>query len=649
VANKLDISKLRRRGEITSTGRGVADQLAALSRTEAASSGVVLGAIVAAVIWASVSESSYGGVWGTHFSFMLGNASLGMSVRDWISEGLMTFFFLVVGLEARREFDLGDLRRRGQLVIPVLAGLGAMAIPVLIFLLFNTHGPGASGWAAAMSTDTALALGLLTLVGRSVPFRLRAFIMTVFIVDDVVALIVIAFVYSSHVQILPIIISVTALVIFPVGIKWTNASAVVYVIAGVICWAGLYYGGVDPVVSGLAIGLVAPAYSPTPITLERATGAYRRFREQPTSAMARTAGVGLIGSTSPNERLTSLFAKASSFLIVPFFALANAGIAVTGDALHAAMVSPIALGIIVGYVVGKPVGTIGISLLVAKASRGRFRPPVGWGAVAGSGTIAGVGFTVAILVASIAFHGSDLENAKIGILVAAAGSAIVTWLVFQIIGWLPRRIRTQALQGDSARIVDLSSPVDETRDHIRGQANAKVTVVEYGDFECPFCGLAEGAARELGADENIRIVWRHLPLIEVHPRAQRAAQAAEAAGKQGAFWEMHDLMLSNQHALADKDLMGYAKALNLNPKRFRRDMGNQFIVDRIAEDVRGANDSGVSGTPTFFIDGIRHYGAYDVEALRAAVKDAQAIQSLNGQPNLDAPPAGQAKETAELR
>jgi protein-disulfide isomerase len=254
---------------------------------------------------------------------------------------------------------------------------------------------------------------------------------------------------------------------------------------------------------------------------------------------------------------------------------------------------------------------------------------VGWAAVVGGGTIAGIGFTVSLLVATLAFDGPRLEEAKLGILSAALGAAILTWLVFRATALLPRRLRIRALVGTAEPLVDLYVDVDPERDHIRGPIDAPVTVVEYGDFECPYCGQAEPVVRELLRDfGDVRYVWRHVPLNDVHPRAQLAAEAAEAAADQGAFWEMHDLLLAHQDALRPSDLIGYAEQLGLDVERFTDALREHAGAARVADDVDSADLSDVSGTPTFFINGRRHYGAYDTATLSAAVKAAGARATL---------------------
>jgi protein-disulfide isomerase len=328
---------------------------------------------------------------------------------------------------------------------------------------------------------------------------------------------------------------------------------------------------------------------------------------------------------SPNDRLQQLFHPWTSYLIVPLFALANAGITINGGFLARAYASPVTLGILFGYLVGKPVGTVAAAWLLARISRGRIRPPIGWAAVTGAGAIAGIGFIVSLLIASLAFHGAQLAEAKVGVLSAAVCASALTWIVFRVTALLPKRLRLRALLGTAETITDLAVPVDPERDHVRGPHDAPVTLVEYGDLECPYCGQAEQVIRELLADYgDLRYVWRHLPLTDVHPHAQLAAEATEAAAAQGKFWEMHDQLLDHQGALTAGDLMRYAGEIGLDTEQFTRDMRNHTGAARIAEDVDSADLSGVSGTPTFFINGRRHHGAYDIEGLSDAVRAARA-------------------------
>jgi Na+/H+ antiporter NhaA len=625
-------SRLQRSSAFSGTtawARSAQTPLRAFLRTETGGAAVLLAGTLAALVWANVDESSYERVWTTILSIHVGSTGVVLSLRGWVNSGLMTIFFFVVGLEARRELDLGELRERRRFALPFLAGLGGMAAAIALYLAFNAGRSSAHGWAIAMSTDTAFALGLLALVGPRFPDRLRAFMLTVLVVDDIVAVLVIAIFYTTTVNTVSLLIALAFFGAILVARRFGVRIGLVYWALGTGAWVAMLESGIEPVVLGLAIGLLVMAYPARRPPLERVTERFREFREQPTAELARVARIELRAATPPNERLQELFHPWTSYAIVPVFALANAGIAVDGAFLSRAFSSTITLGILIGYVVGKPVGILGTSWLVTRLSRGRLRPPVGWAAVAGGGTIAGVGFTIALLIATLAFDGTRLEEAKVGILSAALAAALITGLLFRATALLPGRLRIRSLLGTAEQLVDLYIDVDLERDHFRGPSDAPVTVVEYGDFECPYCGRAEPVVRELLQEfGDVRYVWRHLPLSDVHPHAQLAAEASEAAAAQGAFWEMHDLLFKHQDALEPRDVVAYGQELGLDVERFANDLRAHTSAARVAEDIDSADLSGVSGTPTFFVNGRRHYGAYDIAALSHAVKAAGARATL---------------------
>ncbi|HEX3815169.1 MAG TPA: Na+/H+ antiporter NhaA [Mycobacteriales bacterium] len=609
----------------TAWTRALSTPYRAFLRTETGSAAVLLAGAAAALIWANVDAGSYESVWHTTLAVRLGGSGVTQDLRGWVNDGLMTLFFFVVGLEARREFDMGELRERQRVTLPFLAGLAGMIVPVLLFLAVNAGRSSAHGWGTAMSTDTAFALGMLALVGRRLPDRLRAFMLTVVVVDDLVALVVIAVAYSRDIAFWPLL---AAIALFA-GVLLLRAlkvgGGVPYALLGVAVWIALFHSGVDPVVIGLAMGLLTTAYPAARTDLEQASERFRLFREQPTPELARLAREGVASALSPNERLQQNLHPWTSYAIVPLFALVNAGIPVGGGFLGNAFTSPITLGILLAYVVGKPVGIVGTAYLATRLSQGRLRPPVGWAAVAGGGAIAGIGFTVSLLIASLAFTGTQLQQAKAGVLAAALVASVASWVVFRLTDLLPHKLRNRLLFGTSESIVDLADPVDPDTDHLRGPKHAAITLVEYGDLECPYCGQAEPIVRELlSSFGDLRYVWRHLPLTDVHPRAQLAAEATEAAAEQGAFWLMHDLLLTRQDALSPKDLVRYAGELDLDVDRFTDYLHRHSGSARIAQDVDSADLSGVSGTPTFFVNGRRHFGAYDIDALTAAVRDARA-------------------------
>src|SRR5258706_416105 len=433
----------------------------------------------------------------------------------------MAFFFLVAGLEARRESDMGEMRIRRRLALPLVVGLGGMIVPIGIYLTLNAGRASAGGWGTAMSTDTAFALGLLALVGAHAPDRVSTYLLTFSIVDDVAGIVVIALAFSRHVAVPAVAIGLAFLALVIAARARGIRSGPLYLLLGLAAWIAFFESGVDPVLVGLAIGMIAVAYPATRIDLEQASASFRLFREQPTPGLARDARESVRTAISPNDRLQQLFHPWTSYLIVPLSAL--------------------------------------------------------------------------------------------------------PWLVFRVTAMLPKRLRLRALLGPTDTIVDPAVPVDPKRDHVRGPDRAPVTLVEYGDFECPYCGQAEPVIRELLADYgDLRYVWRHLPLSDVHPHAQLAAEAAEAAAIQAKFWPMHDQLLDHQRELTAKDLIPHTGELGLNTDQFARDLRNHAGEAQISEDIDSADLSGVSGTPTFFINGKRHHGAYDIATLSDAVRAARA-------------------------
>jgi Na+/H+ antiporter NhaA len=596
-------------------------------RTETGSATILVIGVLAALIWSNAASGSYEQFWSMELNAGIAGHGIAMQLREFVNSGLMALFFLVVGLEARREWDMGELRVRSRVALPFLAGLGGMLVPIAIYLAFNAGRPTAHGWGAAMSTDTAFALGALALAGGSrLPDRVRTYLLTFSVVDDLLGLAVIAVFYSSHVRWIPLLIGAALLVLDGVMTRRGIRNWPAYLLIGLGAWVAFWESGVDPIVTGLVIGLLTCAYPAGRGELEQATDAFRLFREQPTARLAAEAREIVRTSVSPNERLQERYHVWTSYVIVPLFALANADIKISGSFLAQAYTSPATLGIMVGYILGKPVGTAGTAWLVSKVTRRRLTPPVGWGAVIGVGAVAGIGFTVSLLIASLAFHGTQLAEAKLGILSGAICATLLTWVIFRGLNKLSPRTRLRALLGTASTITDLAVPVDPDRDHIRGpKKGALVTLVEYGDFECPYCGQAEpavrGVIREYG---ELRFVFRHLPLTDVHPHAQLAAEGAEAADQQGGFWEMHDMLLDHQGALTTKDLISYAASIGLDTDKFADDLRNHVGAYRIAEDMDSADLATVSGTPTFFINGNRYYGAFDLAALEEAVHTAKA-------------------------
>jgi protein-disulfide isomerase len=287
------------------------------------------------------------------------------------------------------------------------------------------------------------------------------------------------------------------------------------------------------------------------------------------------------------------------------------------------------LGVFLGYVLGKPIGILTASFL-GELPQLRLRRTISWPVLGIGGAVAGIGFTVSLLVSSLAFHGAQLVDAKVGVLAAVVVAPALGWCLTLIVRRLPEGVRARQIAGTVEDLIDLAEDVDEERDHIRGSGDALVTLVEYGDFECPYCGQAEPTIRELLGEfgPDLRYVWRHLPLNDVHAHAQMAAEASEAAAAEGRFWEYYDSLFGDQGHLNVRDLIVRAERLGLDVERVTKAVREHRYAGRIADDVASADESGVSGTPTFFINGRRHQGPYDIESLTAAVRAAKTRAGL---------------------
>lgn len=597
--------------------------------TENSSAIVLLVATIVALVWAnSPWSATYEAFWGTELAIRVGGEELSLDLRHWINDGLMALFFFVVGLEIRRELDMGELRERKRIAAPVIAAMGGMVVPAAIYLLVNAGEPSIGGWGIVMGTDTAFALGVLALVAGRAAARVRTFLLTVVVIDDVVALTVIALVYTEEVSIAALGVALFFYVVVLLMRRAGVRNGVAYFLVGLVVWLATLASGVHATIAGVAIGLLATAYPPSQGDLQRTGTLWRMFREQPTPEYARTASRSLLTTISPNERLQYLFHPWVSYAIVPIFALANAGVIINSDALGHAISSPITIGIVLGLVVGKPLGIIGFTWVATRRWFGGLPLAVPWPALIGAGVVAGIGFTVSLLIADLSFAGRDLEDSKLGILGASILASVLAWIVFRLLGRAPGAARTPGRARIASRPIDLTDPVDPEIDHIRGPDDARVTLVEYGDFECPYCGRAESVTRELlrSFGDDLAFVFRHLPLVDVHEHAELAAEAAEAAGAQGKFWEMHDLLLVNQDDLELDDLIGYADELGLDLDRFSEDVASRRHSLRVARDVESADESGVAGTPTFFINGRRHHGPYDLDSLTEALRvEEQAV------------------------
>jgi NhaA family Na+:H+ antiporter len=602
-------------------------------RTETGGAALLLLATVVALLWAnSPLRDSYTDLWHTEMAIEFGNFEFREDLRHWVNDGLMVFFFFVVGLELRRQLSMGELTDRRRVAVPALAALAGLLLPAAIYLAFNPSGDAARGWGVAMATDTAFVLGALALVGPAFPTQLRVFMLSLAVVDDIGALAAIAVFYSEDVS-FPALAVAAACIVAILALErlrvWRGPA---YFAVGAVLWGAMVESGVHPTLGGVVVGLLITAYPPRPEEVARAGTLARAFGQSPLPELARSAKLSVERAVSPNERLQELLHPWTSFVVVPVFALANAGVVIDSELIEDAVSSSITHGVIAGLVVGKLFGVGLASTLAVRLGLGRLPGRMRHGELWGGAALAGIGFTISLFVVDLAFDDPVLQDeARLGVLCASLLAVLLGALIFRL-------DRALASDEDLAPVMTLDRPVDPEHDHIKGRVDAPLELVEYGDYECPFCGRATGAVAAVRErfGEDLRYVFRHLPLPDVHPRSELAAEAAEAAAAQGAFWHMHDRLFANQDRLDASDLVEYATELGLDVERFTRDLGSGAFADRVRSDVMSAEASGAEGTPTFFANGRRVVGRYDEEALVAALSEGRPPP-----PPAAAPPAGE--------
>ncbi len=400
---------------------------------------LVIAAIVA-MVWAnSPWWESYFDLWNTHVTITAGSHELSLTVREWVNDLAMVLFFFVVGLEIKRELTQGELRDPRQAALPVIAALGGMIVPALIFYSLNAGTSGSRGWGIPMATDIAIVTGVVAILGRRVPSWLKLFLLALAVADDLGAIIVIAVFYSEGVSFVWLAAAVATLVV-AVILRPRVQSIGVYVVLGAICWWSLHEAHIHTTLTGVAFGLLAPVTPRRSEDLIDADETGMTIDDVKTAArMSRRAQE----SVSVVEWLEHRLHPWSAFLVVPVFALANAGIRVPVDEIGSLMSEPVTWGVILGLVVGKTVGVTVATLLAVALRIGRLPAGVTKRYVLGAGALAGIGFTVSLFVTELAFGASHhADEAKLGVLVASLAAALIGTAIC-----LPGRVNTESDDG----------------------------------------------------------------------------------------------------------------------------------------------------------------------------------------------------------
>jgi NhaA family Na+:H+ antiporter len=411
-----------------SAGQGpVARRLAVPLRefldTEVSGGLVLLAATAAALLWAnSPWRGAYEALWGTELAVEVGRSTLALDLRHWVNDGLMALFFFVVGLEIKRELVAGELRSARNAALPALAALGGMLLPALLFVALNVGGDGGRGWGIPMATDIAFALGVLALFGARVPAGLKLLLLSVAIVDDIGAIVVIAVFYTGGLAWAPLTAAVGLLaviaVLHRVGVVWWP----IHVLLGVGVWLATYASGVHATIAGVALGLLMPT-RPLVRHLSVSLGDGEAELSAP---VVRWVKIHVQETISAAERLEHTLHPWTSLAVVPLFALANAGVPLSRASLAAAACSPVTAGVVLGLVIGKLVGISGAAWLAVRLRVGALPEDVSGRQVAAVAAVAGVGFTVSLFIANLAYPVADLQDqARVGILAGSLLAAAV--------------------------------------------------------------------------------------------------------------------------------------------------------------------------------------------------------------------------------
>ena len=377
----------------------IAAQLARIMHSDAAGGVVLLVAAAAALLWAnSPTQDSYHALWHADFGIALGNLQFSQSLHFWVNDVLMTVFFLIVGMEIRRELHNGALTDPRQALLPMLAALGGVAVPALLYLALVPAGSFSNGWAIPTATDIAFAVGVLALLGRGLPPALRVFLLTLAIIDDLVAVLIIALFYSGGLQWSMLLFAAVGLL----GVYGLQALGIrrawSYVLPGALLWWGIWQTGAHPTLAGVLLGLITPVHM-------------LAGRE----------------SAAPVERVAASLHPWVTFGIMPLFALANAGVTLQGGAVDAASSAsqPLMLAVALALLLGKPIGVLLVSWLAVRLRLCALPAGMGWAHLLLAGLLAGIGFTMSIFIGTLAFSDAALLNkAKLGVLLGSAGAAI---------------------------------------------------------------------------------------------------------------------------------------------------------------------------------------------------------------------------------
>lgn len=593
----------------------------AFVRNETSGATLLLAATIVALLWANLGGHSYEHFWHTHFSIHLGDVfSVDMSLQHWINDGLMMMFFFLVSLEVKHDFVMGELREWRRASVPVVAAVAGLIVPALIFYAFNAGTNDADAWGVVISTDTAFVMGILAVFGNRLPVQLRAFLVTLAVVDDVGSLLVIATVYTERISFVPLIgVVVIAALLFLVQRARVYRSSV-YIAAGATLWLLFLASGVHATIAGVVLGLLLPVFPPERSEVLRAEELTHHFRRTPVASTGSAAVIGILRSVSINERMQLALAPIVNLIVVPVFALSNAGVIISGETLQHAFKSPLTWGIIAGLVGGKYLGVFGASIIATKLRIGELAQCLAYRHINAGSMLTGIGFTISLFIIDLAIKDETAQSdARIGVLTASILAAIIGMVALALTAAYDARHAPERTR--------LNRSIDPKRDHILGDPNAPLTLVEYAQLGGVDDTTVEEVVRDYFGDD-LRFVFRHNPMGD--EAAERAAEALEAVHAQSPelfnYARTELSRLCEEEELDSRVIRRAAVDVGSNLPRLEKDMRQRTYLSRVHDDADDALGMGLTSTPTFFIGDEIYEGPIESNAIIAALEATRTAE-----------------------
>jgi Na+/H+ antiporter NhaA len=613
--------------------RPVQQRARAFLHSESAGAVALIAATSIALAWANVSPHGYDAFWHTDIALGIGDGGLSLSLQHWVNDAAMAVFFFLVSLEVKKDIVLGELREWRRASLPVLAAVCGLAVPAALFVAITAGTPNVGAWGVVISTDTAFVVGILAAFGHRVPVQMRVFLLTLAVVDDIGALAVIALVYTEDLN--PAWLLAAAVVSVVIGMvrraRVWRASA--YTGLGIILWFTVFQSGVHATIAGVVLALLLPVFPPKRESIDRAEALTQRFRRTPNAAKGLAAAEGIISSVSVNDRFQLSLHRLVGLVIVPVFALANAGVQITGESLERAFTSVLTWGVIAGLVLGKFVGVTAAVLLGRILRIGELPDALHLRHIASGSLLTGIGFTISLFIVDLAISDPAAQSdARIGILTASllAATLAVTALALTA---------TYDAAHAPARMT-LVRPIQPERDHVQGPEDATHTLVEYGSF---------GGVDDLSTEEiidqvvdyfegDLQFVFRHFPPgAEGAPEQTAEALEAVAAQDRRLFWPMrHELnRIGESRSLDARELLRASVNVGANLSRVENDLRRQTRRGRVQEDYLDAESMGLSRSPALFVNGLIYRGDLEPDGIIAELRATRAAIARETDVELD--------------